>query len=119
MEDTKWRVRKEAMQTVINLSMYFVALYLRTVKNYDVFTKHLEPVFVMFMKDRAAEVRQIGLSKLQDLIAIYKIDWALGPFLNKVIEVLTKDNNGFVLESLSLALQDHSDLCNSVDFASS
>lgn len=88
MEDTKWRVRKEAMQTVINLSI--------TVKNYDVFTKHLEPVFVMFMKDRAAEVRQIGLSKLQDLIAIYKIDWALGPFLNKVIEVLTKDNNGFL-----------------------
>lgn len=35
----------------------------------------------MFLKDRAAEVRTIGLSRLPDLINVYKVDWALGSFL--------------------------------------
>ena len=42
--------------------------YHRTLKNTDIFLKHLEPVYVLFLKDRAAEVRTIGLSRLNDLI---------------------------------------------------
>ncbi|CAD8096364.1 unnamed protein product [Paramecium sonneborni] len=83
MEDPKWRVRKEIMQTVIQLAL--------TIKNTDVFLKQLEPVYVMFLKDRAAEVRTIGLSRLNDLIQTYKIDWALGSFFSKCVETLNKD----------------------------
>lgn len=41
--------------------VYIVFVYFRTVKNPDVFNKQLESVFVMFLKDRAAEVRSMGL----------------------------------------------------------
>ncbi|CAK59059.1 unnamed protein product (macronuclear) [Paramecium tetraurelia] len=87
MEDPKWRVRKEIIQTVIQLAL--------TIKNSEVFIKQLEPVYVMFLKDRAAEVRTIGLSRLNDLIQTYKIDWALGSFLSKCLETLNKDT-GFL-----------------------
>ncbi|CAD8095895.1 unnamed protein product [Paramecium sonneborni] len=87
MEDPKWRVRKETMQTVIQLAL--------TIKNIDVFLKQLEPVYVLFLKDRAAEVRTIGLCRLNDLIQTYKIDWALGSFFSKCLEVLNKDT-GFL-----------------------
>lgn len=49
----------------------------------------------MFLKDRAAEVRSIGLSRLPDLIQVYKIDWVLGSFLAKCLETLNKEN-GFL-----------------------
>ncbi|CAD8201014.1 unnamed protein product [Paramecium octaurelia] len=87
MEDPKWRVRKEIMQTVIQLAL--------TIKNSDVFIKQLEPVYAMFLKDRAAEVRTLGLSRLNDLIQTYKIDWALGSFLSKCLETFNKDT-GFL-----------------------
>lgn len=54
---------------------------IRTIKNPDTFNKSLEAVFAMFLKDRAAEVRQMGLSKLPDLIAQYRPEWAVGSFL--------------------------------------
>ncbi|CAK61709.1 unnamed protein product (macronuclear) [Paramecium tetraurelia] len=83
MDDPKWRVRKETMQTIIQLAL--------TVKNPDVFNKQLESVFVMFLKDRAAEVRSMGLSQLPALIATYKQEWAVGNFLSKCVETLSKD----------------------------
>ena len=52
-------------------------------------------MYTMFLKDRAAEVRTLGLSRLNDLIQTYKIDWALGSFLTKCLETLNKDT-GFL-----------------------
>jgi len=70
----------------------------------------------MFLKDRASEVRSLGLSKLQDLMAVYKIEWALGSFLNKVQETLHKDN-GFVIivELIILVVQNDCIVFNLID----
>ncbi|KAM3135001.1 hypothetical protein pb186bvf_012825 [Paramecium bursaria] len=87
MDDAKWRVRKEVMQTVMNLSL--------TIKNQDVFIKHLEPVYTTYLKDRAQEVRSIGLSKLPELIQTYRVEWVMGSFFQKVQEALNKEN-GFL-----------------------
>lgn len=47
------------------------------------------------MKDRAAEVREFGISKIPELIGCYKIEWALNSFYPKVLDTLNKEN-GFV-----------------------
>jgi serine/threonine-protein phosphatase 2A regulatory subunit A len=61
----------------------------------------LEPIFIYFLKDRACEVRELGLSKISELIAIYKMEWALGSFFPKILDTLNKEN-GFVLFSFLL-----------------
>lgn len=53
MDDSKWRVRKAVLETVVNLSL--------NLKNIDAFIKCLEPIYTLYLKDRAAEVREIGL----------------------------------------------------------
>lgn len=49
MEDPKWRVRKEALQTV--------AMLASKLKSPEMFTKYLEPVFMCYLRDRSCEVR--------------------------------------------------------------
>lgn len=39
-------------------------LFFRTIKSQEIYSKYLEQIFLMYMKDRASEVRQIGLEKL-------------------------------------------------------
>ncbi|CAD8185440.1 unnamed protein product [Paramecium octaurelia] len=106
MIDPKWRVRKETIKTIIQLAL--------SVKHLDTFTQQLEQAFLLFLRDRAAEVRSIGLSYLSELIAVYKQEWALGNFLQKCVEILEKDNGCFfrinalyAIQQISFAVESH------------
>lgn len=68
-----------------------------SLKNIDLFVKYLEPVYAYYLKDRSADVRQLGLQKLPELIATYKIDWAMNSFYPRVIDTLQKEN-GYVIK---------------------
>ncbi|CAD8100976.1 unnamed protein product [Paramecium primaurelia] len=97
MYDPKWRVRKETIQTIIQLALQ--------VKQLDTFTQQLEEAFLLFLRDRAAEVRSTGLSQLSELISVYKQEWALSNFLQKCVEILEKDNGCFFRINALYAIQ--------------
>ncbi|CAD8195625.1 unnamed protein product [Paramecium pentaurelia] len=97
MNDPKWRVRKETIQTIIQLALQ--------IKQLDTFTQQLEEVFLFFLRDRAAEVRSTGLSQLSELISVYKQEWALSNFLQKCVEILEKDNGFFFRINALYAIQ--------------
>jgi serine/threonine-protein phosphatase 2A regulatory subunit A len=67
----------------------------RALKNPDAFVKMIEPIYIYFLKDRAADVRELGLSKISDLISVYNMQWAINSFYPKIIDTLNKEN-GFV-----------------------
>lgn len=59
-EDPKWRVRIEAYDAIAHLAKVF--------HNPDLFTTTLEPMFMNYLKDRIAIVRENGVEKLAGLI---------------------------------------------------
>lgn len=83
IDDPKWRVRVEAYNTVSHLSKIF--------HNPDLFLSTLEPMFMSYLKDRIAVVRENGVEKLVGLIQTYR-DWALGKLFVKLVECLNKEN---------------------------
>jgi hypothetical protein len=54
-EDHKWRVRLELIRNIADLSV--------RVENSEVFTKHFEPLFIIYLKDRASSIRKMGAYK--------------------------------------------------------
>ena len=61
-------------------------------KNADVWIKHLEPLFSIYLKDRAAAIRKMGSSKVQELSKIYGSAW-LGTFINKLTDIIQKETS--------------------------
>jgi len=45
LDDKKWKVRIAAYETISDLALFY--------SNYDIFIKSLEPLFLLFLKDRA------------------------------------------------------------------
>lgn len=60
-------------------------------QNPELFVTQLEPIFMNFMKDRTAVVRENGVEKLAQLIGVYK-EWALTKLFNKLLEGIAKEN---------------------------
>lgn len=52
-EDPKWRVRLEAIGATVSLALAY--------QSFDIFAKSLEPVFLLYLKDKAAAVREFGV----------------------------------------------------------
>lgn len=61
----------------------------------------IEPIYIYYLKDRAADVRELGLSKISELISVYNIQWAINSFYPKILDTLNKEN-GFVKKYTSL-----------------
>lgn len=78
---------------------WYLFSFFRALRNLDAFVKMIEPIFIFYLKDRAAEVRELGLSKIPELISVYNMQWAIGSFLPKILETLNKEN-GFVTHSI-------------------
>jgi len=60
LEDKKWKVRIAAYETISDLALFY--------QNYDIFVKTLEPLLVLFLKDRAQIIRDFGIKKLANII---------------------------------------------------
>ena len=83
-EDHKWRVRRELIRHIADLSI--------RVNNSEAFTKHFEPLFVIYLKDRAASIRKMGSHKVGQLAAVYGNNWA-GSFIGKLSELIQKESS--------------------------
>jgi len=60
IEDSKWRVRIEAYDAFVELARHF--------HNPDLFQKTIEPLYMNYLKDRTAAVREHCAAKLSYLI---------------------------------------------------
>lgn len=67
IEDEKWRVRLEAYESLVELAKHY--------HNPEMFAKHIEPLYMNFLKDRVSSVREGGVEKLGVLINTIKSDW--------------------------------------------
>jgi serine/threonine-protein phosphatase 2A regulatory subunit A len=54
--------------------------------------KFIEPLFYSYLKDRASSVRELGLSRLKQIVTTFKADWTVNSLLPKLQEALGKDN---------------------------
>ena len=82
-------------------------------QNVDVFIKSLEPIYMLYLKDKAAAVREFGTERIPDLLRVFGNTW-LGTFVGKLAEILNKDSGHSVkitaLNSLrTIALSQYGD----------
>ncbi len=54
------------------------------------FTKHIEPLYIFYLKDRASAIRTEAISHLQMFAKIYGITW-VNSYISKLFEILTKE----------------------------
>ena len=68
------------------------------------FLKHFEPLYMIFVKDRAAAVRDLGIQKMPDLFAAYKEVWRK-PLLAKLSDLTEKESTYYVKISAIYSLE--------------
>lgn len=61
----------------------------------DVFTKHLESIFLTYLSNTAASVREMGIKKVKELAEKFKADWINSSFIPRVIEMFNVDKQGY------------------------
>ena len=52
----------------------------------DVFIKHIESIFMTFLTNTAASVREMGIRKSKEIAEKFKGEWILNSFIPKVVE---------------------------------
>ena len=61
----------------------------------DVFTKHLESIFLSYLSNSAASVREMGIKKSKELAEKFKADWVMSAYIPRVIEIFNVDKQGY------------------------
>lgn len=81
-KDAQWRVRMAVFELIGDLSKAF---------GKEVFSKHLETIFLSYLTNTAASVREMGIKKARELAEKFKGEWILNSFIPKVIENYNND----------------------------
>lgn len=61
----------------------------------EIFTKHLESIFLSYMSNTAASVRDMGIKKTRELAEKFKSEWILSAFIPRVTEIYNVDKQGY------------------------
>lgn len=85
-KDAQWRVRMAVFELIGDLSKLF---------GKEVFTKHLESIFLTYMSNTAASVRDMGIKKVKELAEKFKADWIMSSFIPRVVEMFNVDKQGY------------------------
>ncbi len=54
------------------------------------FSKHIQPLYLFYLKDRASAIRVEAISHLQQFAKVYGVKW-VNEYISKLVDVLTKD----------------------------
>lgn len=92
-KDAQWRVRMGVFELIGDLSKMY---------GKEVFLKHLESIFLTYLTNTAASVREMGIKKSREIAEKYKSEWILSSFLPKVIENFNIDKQGYNYRMCSL-----------------
>ena len=85
-KDAQWRVRMSVFELIGELSKLF---------GKDVFIKSLESIFLTYMSNTAASVREMGIKKSRELAEKFKQDWVNSSFIPRVVEMFNVDKQGY------------------------
>lgn len=85
-KEGQWRVRMAVFELIGEMSKFF---------GKEVFQKHLEGVFLSYLSNTAASVRETGVKKARELADKYKGEWVMGTYIPKVIETYNVDKQGY------------------------
>lgn len=61
-------------------------------KNYDFFVKHIEPIYLCYLRDRASAIRGMGVKMISSLIKAFGDSW-INSMMGKLEEVLLKESS--------------------------
>lgn len=92
-KDAQWRVRMGVFELIGDLSLKF---------GKDTFVKSLETIFMQYLTNTAAAVRETGIEKAKHIGAAFKSDWILSSFVPKVVDNYTADKQGYNFRMCSL-----------------
>ncbi len=93
-KDTQWRVRMAVVQVTTDLAKQF---------GRDFYQKNLDPIFVSFLNDTAASVRNEGRERLKILATEFKSDWVINQFLPKLVENIGREKQGYLYRIASIS----------------
>jgi hypothetical protein len=68
----------------------------------EVFTKHLEYIFLQYLTNTAASVREMGIRKSREIAEKFKAEWIVSNYIPKVIENYNIDKQGYNYRMCSL-----------------
>jgi serine/threonine-protein phosphatase 2A regulatory subunit A len=61
----------------------------------DVYMKSLESIFMNYLTNPAASVREMGVRKVLDMAQLFKGDWVVASFVPKIVETYGIEKQGF------------------------
>jgi serine/threonine-protein phosphatase 2A regulatory subunit A len=91
--DAQWRVRMAIFELIGELSKLF---------GKELFIKHLESIFLSYLTNTAASVREMGIKKSRELADKFKSEWIMANFIPKVIDNYNVDKQGYNYRMCSL-----------------
>lgn len=81
-KDPQWRVRMAVFELIGDMSLAF---------GLEIFSRSLESIFMQFLFNTAASVREMGVKKAGQMAKEFKQDWVLNNFIPKVVDSYNTD----------------------------
>lgn len=85
-KDGQWRVRMGVFELIADLALIF---------GKDVYCKQLQSIFMGYLTNTAASVRQMGIAKSGALAAQFKQEWVMNEFVPVVTNHYNVDKKGY------------------------
>jgi len=85
-KDSQWRVRMAVIELVGDMAIKF---------GKDAFLKFLEPIFMQYLNNTAAAVREMGISKVKKMAKEFSGHWLTGFFVPAIIERYNQEKIAF------------------------
>jgi serine/threonine-protein phosphatase 2A regulatory subunit A len=85
-KDGQWRVRMGVFELIADLALAF---------GKDTYCKHLQSIFMGYLTNTAASVRQMGIIKSASLAAQFKQDWIMTEYIPVVANHYSVDKKGY------------------------
>ena len=92
-KDAQWRVRMATVELLGDLSLAY---------GKDVFMQKIEPIFIQYLTNTAASVREMGITKSAEICKSFGAEWIMSSYLPKVIENYNVDQQGYMYRICSL-----------------
>lgn len=85
-KEAQWRVRMAVFELIGEMSKQF---------GKEVFQKQLETIFLSYLGNTAASVRDMGVKKGREIADKYKGEWVMASYVPKIIETYAIEKQGY------------------------
>ena len=92
-KDAQWRVRMATVELIGEFSIEF---------GKDAFQRSIESIFMQYLTNTAASVREMGIEKAGEMAQKFGSDWVMNNFIPKVVECYNVEQQGYNYRMCSL-----------------